>query len=108
MFEFLKTKKSYENVQAATFKKLIAENPAAVILDVRTPAEFKQGAIKGAINIDIMGSSFNEKIAQLDKDKTYLVYCRSGNRSGSACSSMGKDGFKNIYNLSGGMMQWPY
>ncbi len=55
-----------------------------------------------------MGSSFAQKVAALDKDKTYFVYCRSGNRSGNACEMMSKDGFKNLYNLSGGMMNWPY
>ena len=108
MLDFFKTKKSYENVKAADFKQLITNTPNAVILDVRTLAEHKQGGIDGAINIDIMGSSFAQKVAALDKDKTYFVYCRSGNRSGSACEIMSKDGFKNLYNLSGGMMNWPY
>ena len=108
MLDFFKTKKSYENVKAADFKQLITNTPNAVILDVRTLAEHKQGGIDGAINIDIMGSSFAQKVAALDKDKTYFVYCRSGNRSGSACEIMSKDGFKNLYNLSGGMMNWPH
>jgi rhodanese-related sulfurtransferase len=108
MLDFFKTKKSYENVKATDFKQLITNTPNAVILDVRTLAEHKQGGIDGAINIDIMGSSFAQKVAALDKDKTYFVYCRSGNRSGSACEIMSKDGFKNLYNLSGGMMNWPY
>lgn len=108
MFDFLKTKKNYENVPSATFRSLMNEYPSAVILDVRTSGEFKQEAIKGAINIDIMDNAFNQKIAQLDKNKTYLVYCRSGNRSGSACEMMSKIGIENLYNLSGGMMSWPY
>lgn len=108
MLDFFKTKKSYENVKAADFKQLITNTPNSIILDDRTLAEHKQGGIDGAINIDIMGSSFAQKVAALDKDKTYFVYCRSGNRSGSACEMMSKDGFKNLYNLSGGMMNWPY
>ena len=108
MLDFLKTKKSYENIQAAAFQKLITETQNSMILDVRTPAEHKQGGIDGAVNIDIMGSNFAQKVAALEKDKTYFVYCRSGNRSGSACEMMSKDGFKNLYNLSGGMMNWPY
>jgi phage shock protein E len=103
MFDFLKTKKNYENVGGSAFRKLKEENPSAVLLDVRTADEFKQGAIKGAINIDIMNSAFNQKIAQLNKDKTYLVYCRSGNRSGSACAAMANLGFTKLYNLSGGL-----
>ncbi|AFK04267.1 Rhodanese-like protein [Emticicia oligotrophica DSM 17448] len=106
MFEFLKPKKTYENVSATDFRKLISENPDAIILDVRTPAEFSQGAIKGAVNMDIMEADFGTKVAKLDKSKTYLVYCRSGNRSGSACSSMRTEGFDKVYNLAGGLMNY--
>lgn len=107
MFDFLKTKKNYEDVNAATFNTLMSETNG-IILDVRTPAEFKQSAIDGAINIDSMGSNFAKKIEELDKSKTYFVYCRSGNRSGSACKLMGNAGFENVYNLSGGLMRWPF
>ena len=107
MFDFLKTKKNYEDVNAATFNTLMSET-SGIILDVRTPAEFKQSAIDGAINIDCMGSNFIKKIAELDKSKTYFVYCRSGNRSRSACKLMGNAGFENVYNLSGGLMRWPF
>ncbi|MCU0467721.1 MAG: rhodanese-like domain-containing protein [Arcicella sp.] len=106
MFDFFKTKKNYEDVNASTFNILIKENPNAIIIDVRTPAEFKQNAIQGAINIDAMNSNFNQKIAELDKSKIYFIYCRSGNRSGSACKMMGNAGFENLYNLSGGLMKW--
>lgn len=108
MFDFFKTKKNYEDANALTFNTLIGETPNAVIIDVRTAAEFKQNAIKGAINIDTMSSNFTQKIADLDKSKTYFVYCRSGNRSGSACKLMGNAGLESLYNLSGGLMRWPY
>ncbi|MEZ4902018.1 MAG: rhodanese-like domain-containing protein [Spirosomataceae bacterium] len=108
MFSFFKSKKNYENVSSVTFKQLIAETPGAVILDVRTPAEMRSGHIKGAINIDLMSADFQQKVAKLDKNKTYFVYCRSGNRSGQACKMMGDAGFEHLYNLSGGMMSWPY
>ena len=108
MFGLFKTKKNYENVNAATFKQLITETPNAVVIDVRTAAEARSGSIKGAVNIDIMSMDFQQKIAKLDKNKTYFVYCRSGNRSGQACQMMGDAGFTNVYNLSGGMMSWPY
>jgi len=104
MFDFFNVKKSYENVSADAFKKLFDEHPNAVILDVRTKEEFKQGAIRGAVNLDLIGGSFKQEIAKMDKDKTYFVYCRSGNRSGQACKLMGDLGFKNLYNLSGGIM----
>ncbi|MCV6631447.1 MAG: rhodanese-like domain-containing protein [Flavobacteriaceae bacterium] len=78
----------------------------AFILDVRTPAEFSEGYILGAENIDIfLGQGFVDKISQLPKGNTYFVYCRSGNRSGQACVLMSQMGF-TAYNLMGGVMQW--
>lgn len=108
MFDFLKTKKTYQNATAMTFYHLMNENPDAVILDVRTSGEYHQEALEGAVNIDIMGADFVQKVSNLDKDKTYLVYCRSGNRSGSACQIMTEAGFEKVYNLAGGIMSWPY
>lgn len=108
MFSFFKTKKNYQNVNAETFKQLLADTPQAVVIDVRTPAEVRSGAIKGAINIDLMSVDFQQKIEKLDKNKTYFVYCRSGNRSGQACNILGNAGFEHLYNLAGGIMSWPY
>lgn len=79
----------------------------AVILDVRTPEEWNDGIIPGAINIDIyQGPAFMEAIGELDKDKSYYVYCRSGARSANACNIMSQLGFLKAYNLSGGIMGW--
>lgn len=79
----------------------------AVILDVRTPEEWSQGIIPGAIHIDYYkGQGFIEEVAQLDKSKTYYVYCRSGARSGNACNIMGELGFEKAFNLEGGIMEW--
>ncbi len=108
MFDFFKTKKKYENVSVEKFQQLMQENPGAVILDVRTAGEFRQDAIKKAKNLDMMSFDFGQKIGQLDKDKTYLVYCRSGNRSARACGLMADAGIEKVYNLSGGIMSWPY
>jgi rhodanese-related sulfurtransferase len=104
MFNFLKTKRSYESVSARDFDKFMADHPDVVVLDVRTPGEFRQQSLKGAINIDVMGSAFASAIAKLDKSKSYLVYCRSGSRSASACGLMASNGFTSLYNLSGGIM----
>ncbi len=62
MFDFLKTKKNYEDVNAATFNTLMSETPDGIILDVRTSDEFKQSSMNGAINIDIMASNFTQKV----------------------------------------------
>lgn len=79
----------------------------AVILDVRTDSEVEEGIIPNAIHIDIYsGQDFISEIEKLDKSKNYYVYCRSGNRSGQACSIMNQLGFDNTYNLMGGIMEW--
>ena len=79
----------------------------AVILDVRTEAEFNEGIIANAINIDIhLGQGFISEIEALDKTKNYYVYCRSGMRSVKACEIMYQLGFENAYNLIGGITEW--
>ena len=79
----------------------------AVVLDVRTEDECNEGMIPEAINIDIYkGQGFIYLIEELDKSKNYYIYCKSGGRSGQACSIMNQLGFENTYNLLGGMMEW--
>jgi rhodanese-related sulfurtransferase len=99
------TENVYENVAGQQFKQLI-EKGDVVIVDVRTPGEFAQGHINGAKLINLYGSDFNDQIAKLNKEKTTLVYCKSGRRSGSAMRKMQSAGFKTIYNLSGGIGSW--
>lgn len=84
------------------FKAL--ENP--VLLDVRTPREFAQGHITGAINIDVQGRGFREQIRSLDPEQVYFVNCRSGIRSARACKIMVEEGFTQLINLEGGMLGW--
>lgn len=69
------------------------------IVDVRTADEFREDHVHGAVNIDVLENSFSEKIAKLDREKIYGVYCRSGGRSAKAKSIMTKLGFKNVINL---------
>lgn len=83
-----------------------AGNPDFIILDVRTPAEYSSGHIEDAINIDVNSGSFISEVEALDKDSTYLVYCRSGIRSASARDTMAQLGFLNIYNMNGGITEW--
>lgn len=90
---------NYKNLKAEELKKVRKEQPDAVVLDVRTPAEVRQGKIPGASTIDMMDRQFTEKIEALDKNKTYLLYCRSGNRSAQACTYMAGKGFTHLYNL---------
>jgi len=93
------------NVDVYEFKELM-KNPEVVILDVRTLDEFENGFIYGAINFDIMGITFRDEILALDRDKVYLVYCRSGARSANACNFMESNGFNSVYNLDGGIVAW--
>jgi phage shock protein E len=73
-----------------------------IVIDVRTPAEFDQGHIANSINIDVQSASFDAEIAALDKNATYALYCRSGNRSGIAAEKMVDSGFIKIINANVG------
>ena len=106
MFGLFKSKpKNYINVDVEEFQKL-KKQPKTVVLDVRTPQEKSEGSIPGAHQINFFNPNFKSQVAKLDKSKTYLVYCRSGNRSKKACSVMDGLGFEKLYNLSGGIMAW--
>jgi rhodanese-related sulfurtransferase len=96
---------SATNLEASEFANKIAE-PGVVILDVRTAGEFAEGHIQNAINIDVEGGQFDSGIAQLDKTKTYAVYCRSGRRSGAAVEKMSDAGFTSLFNLNVGIVDW--
>lgn len=96
-----------ENLTQEDWKSKLASTDDAVILDVRTPQEWAEGIIPNAEKLDLLDSSnFMSEVKKLDKDKTYFVYCRSGNRSGKACQIMDELGFRASYNLLGGMMEW--
>lgn len=96
----------YEDLAPKEFLAAYKASDNAVLLDVRTPPEIAEDNIEGHIAIDIMQPGFTEKVAQLAKDKTYFIYCRSGNRSGQACRYMATQGFGKLYNLKGGMLAW--
>ncbi len=81
-------------------------NPDFVILDVRTPEEFADGHIENTINIDYYSETFRDELDKLDKNETYLIYCRSGNRSGKTLDMMVELNFKEVYNMLGGIVQW--
>jgi rhodanese-related sulfurtransferase len=93
------------DLSVTEFSSKITE-PGVVILDVRTPAEFAEGFIEGARLIDFQSGNFENQIATLDKNSTYAVYCRSGNRSGQAVKVMQDAGFTNVINMNGGVIEW--
>ena len=105
MFNVFERTKAYSDLNGAEFANELKNNKDAVVVDVRTREEVESGKIPGAVNIDLIGSDFDARIAALDKRKTYLVYCRSGNRSAHACGLMASNGLK-VANLRGGMMNW--
>lgn len=76
------------------------------IIDVRTPAEYAEGHIAGAKNIDIYAETFEEELAKLNRAGSYSVYCRSGNRSGQALQIMESMGFTDVIDLEGGIGAW--
>ena len=96
---------SANNLSVDEFSAKAAE-PGVVTLDVRTPAEFAEGYIEGARLIDFQSGNFEKEIATLDKNATYAVYCRSGNRSGQAVRIMQDAGFTNVFNMNGGVIDW--
>lgn len=98
--------KIYEDLGGNEFKSKYTSIQGAVLLDVRSPGEFKGDRLKGARNMDIMSPSFAGQVETLDKSKAYFLYCRSGNRSGNACTVMAEKGFK-AYNLKRGIGDWP-
>ncbi len=99
------TSGDYTNLDVAAFKAKMAE-PGIVLLDVRTPEETAEGMIEGAAQLDFEAANFEAEVDKLDKSKTYLIYCRSGNRSGQASKLMAEKGFKSLYNLEGGYLGW--
>jgi rhodanese-related sulfurtransferase len=97
------------NVTVGNAHKLIEERAGKsdfVILDVRTPGEFAEGHIGGAVNLDVQSSAFEKKLRALDRNKSYLVYCRTGNRSRQAILAMEALGFRSIFHMNQGIVKW--
>jgi len=92
-------------VHAPTARDLIAE-PGTVLLDIRTPQEFAEVRIEGAINLDFYAPDFAAQIAALDQSVAYVVYCRSGNRSEQAMEMFRDLRFTEVHELEGGILTW--
>ena len=80
--------------------------PGTTLVDVRTPEEYAQGHLPGAVNIDVSSPDFAARLATLDPAAPYAVYCHSGNRSGAAVAEMAAMGFTGAYHLAGGIGAW--
>ena len=94
------------NLDSNTFEKMMNEDSNAVLLDVRTHQEYQTERIPNSILIDIYQPTFLDKIERLERNKTYYVYCRSGQRSLTACKHMKQLGFEKVFNLKPGIMGW--
>jgi rhodanese-related sulfurtransferase len=81
----------------------VAQTSDATIIDVRTPEEFAAGHVAGALNINVESPTFADEIAALPKEETYVVYCRSGNRSATAAAQMADAGFTDLYDVDAGL-----
>jgi thioredoxin 1 len=99
------TKAINTSITVEEFEKKLSDGNAQLI-DVRTPEEYNQGHLKGALNYNINSSEFENQLSKLDKNKPVLVYCLSGGRSGSAAEMMADKGFTEVYNMQGGIMKW--
>lgn len=82
------------------------EEEGCRIVDVRTPAEFGQGHLEDAVNIDSYAPDFRSRLEQLDRDRPYVVYCKKGLRGAKAMEILRQAGFARVYNISGGYDRW--
>ncbi|MCX6170700.1 MAG: rhodanese-like domain-containing protein [Ignavibacteriales bacterium] len=102
---FLSNKEDSLDIDNIYFEK-ICRQENVIVLDVRTKSENMKSRIPNSILIDIHEPDFSDRIDELERDKTYLVYCRSGVRSTNACQQMKKMGFENVFNLKNGIIKW--
>jgi phage shock protein E len=96
----------FENINLSTLIEMIKTDHELILLDVRTANEHKIGNIKNSINIDFLQNTFESLLNKLDREKAYLVYCRSGMRSAKAASLLINMGFRKVYNLKNGYNSW--
>ncbi|HYD52986.1 MAG TPA: rhodanese-like domain-containing protein [Gemmatimonadaceae bacterium] len=92
---------SLPRLTPAELKAWLAQHPGAVVIDVRTPAEFAGGHLAGAVNLDVQASDFGTRAASLARDAAYVVYCRSGARSERAGHQLLDLGFTPVVNGGG-------
>ncbi|HEV7351403.1 thioredoxin domain-containing protein [Telluribacter sp.] len=93
-------------LEVAQFSQQLGSTSGAQLLDVRTPAEYTQGHLPQAINMDFRNEAFAKEINNLDKTKPIYVYCLSGGRSAAAAQKLVEQGFKEVYDMQGGYLKW--
>ena len=93
-------------VSVAEAEELLASAGKVVVLDVRTPGEFAEGHIAGALNVDFRSHDFEAELDLLDREAAYLLHCASGGRSARALEAMRQKGFQSVYHLTAGFGAW--
>lgn len=96
----------YKVLNTKEYQQQLINNKNVQLIDVRTPEEYAEGHLENAININFNSNNFAKQVEKLDKNKPVYIYCRSGGRSGSAGVILEKMGFKEIYDLKGGILYW--
>lgn len=94
---------------AGQFRQMLHQRsgaPETVLLDIRTPGEFNDGHIAGAVLVDYYARDYIDRLEGMDRNKTYLVYCRSGNRSARSLPIFARLGFRHVYHLETGIRGW--
>ncbi|HRG00378.1 MAG: rhodanese-like domain-containing protein [Bacteroidia bacterium] len=97
---------NYSDLTFSDFNKALKSDSNYIILDVRTPKEYRHGHMKNAVNVSYFGSVFTDSIKKLDRNKTVYMYCQTQHRSPLASKKMKKLGFRKIIDLKGGFMKW--
>lgn len=97
---------THVNVNEAS--SLIETTQGLTIIDVRTAEEFEMSYIENAVNYDVQGEFFKHQLADMDRDKDYLIHCHSGERSTDALQVFKQLGFKHVYHMDGGMREWAH
>jgi rhodanese-related sulfurtransferase len=93
-------------VNSTEVSAMLKRDKNIIVLDVRTAEEFSEGHVQGAINMDMHQPGILDNINKLEKNATYIVYCRTKNRSGIVVNNMLQNGFKNIYQMMDGIIGW--
>ncbi len=105
-WSFFTQAQTIRKLDPQNFEKKLKESKEPILVDVRTSGEYAQGHLANAVLIDIYSDDFKSRVAKLDKSKPVFVYCKAGSRSRSAADVFQDLGFREIYDLSGGINAW--
>lgn len=100
------SQKNYRDISVTDAANMIASTKDLVVLDIRSPEEFAEGHIEGAVNVDFRQANFAAELANLDKDQTYLLHCHSGGRSSKSIKILEELGFTDIAHMKQGIQGW--